>query len=98
MQQAAAEAEAQQQAAAAAAQQQAAAAAVADAEAKQKALTDAASDATPDIHPHIQDLMDRRGMTYEQAMAQNTSAINQGGDLDNNGYVTNAEWRQFKNQ
>ena len=45
----------------------------------------------------VQELMDQRGMSMEDATAQNTSAINQGADFDQSGAVSNQEWNQFQN-
>lgn len=45
----------------------------------------------------IQELMGR-GKTREQAIRQNTSAINQGADYDLSGFVTDDEWRKFSGQ
>ena len=45
----------------------------------------------------IANLMERQGKTYEEAVAHNASAVTQGGDLNSDGFVTNEEWRQFKN-
>tara|TARA_B100000424_G_C22911916_1_gene485163 strand:+ start:216 stop:1106 length:891 start_codon:yes stop_codon:yes gene_type:complete len=45
----------------------------------------------------IQELMSR-GKTREQAIAQNSSAINQGADYDLSGFVTDDEWRRFSGQ
>lgn len=45
----------------------------------------------------IQELIGR-GKTREQAIAQNSSAINQGADYDLSGFVTDDEWRRFSGQ
>lgn len=45
----------------------------------------------------IQELIGR-GKTREQAIAQNSSAINQGADFDLSGFVTDDEWRRFSGQ
>ena len=44
-----------------------------------------------------QELVDQRGMSMEDATAQNTSAVNQGADFNADGSVSNAEWSQFQN-
>lgn len=46
----------------------------------------------------IQELMTNRGMSRDQAVANQASAMRQGGDLDNNGATTNQEWAQYQQQ
>jgi hypothetical protein len=41
----------------------------------------------------IKELMDNRGMTRDQAVANQASANGMGGDIDENGAVTNKEWQ-----
>ena len=52
--------------------------------------------ATNTYEEQISNLMENQGKTREEAVAQNTSAITQGGDLNADGFVTNEEWREFK--
>lgn len=40
----------------------------------------------------IRELMANRGMTREQAVANQAGAMSQGGDINNNGAITNNEW------
>ena len=49
------------------------------------------------VESRIQTLMQRRGMTREEATANQESAVSQGGDFNNDGAVSNKEWSQFKN-
>jgi hypothetical protein len=49
------------------------------------------------VESRIQTLMQRRGMTREEATANQESAVSQGGDFNNDGAVSNEEWSQFKN-
>ncbi len=63
-------------------------------------ILDQAAGNTPQISPYeqrIQALMGR-GKTRDQAIRQNSSAINQGADYDLSGFVTDDEWRRFKGQ
>lgn len=63
-------------------------------------ILDQAAGNTPQISPYearIQELMGR-GKTREQAIRQNSSAINQGADYDLSGFVTDDEWLRFKGQ
>lgn len=46
---------------------------------------------TPPMNAQIEALMER-GMTYEQAVANQNAAISAGADANNDGMVTNAEW------
>ena len=46
---------------------------------------------TPPMNAQIEALMDR-GMTYEQAVANQNAAISAGADANNDGMVTNSEW------
>jgi len=51
----------------------------------------------PDAYEaRIQELMTTRGMSREQAVANQSSAMNQGTDFNNDGAVTNNEWAQFQ--
>jgi hypothetical protein len=51
----------------------------------------------PDAYEaRIQELMSTRGMSREQAVANQSSAMNQGTDFNNDGAVTNNEWAQFQ--
>ena len=47
-------------------------------------------------HPEIQRRMDERGWSVEQAERHNASAVKQGADLDGDGYVTKAEWKEHR--
>lgn len=63
-------------------------------------ILDQAAGNTPQMSPYeqrIQALMGR-GKTREQAIRQNSSAINQGADYDLSGFVTDDEWLRFKGQ
>lgn len=63
-------------------------------------ILDQAAGNTPQISPYeqrIQALMGR-GMTQEQAMQNQSSAISQGADYDLSGFVTDDEWRRFSGQ
>ena len=53
-------------------------------------------DRTP-YKQRIRELM-TRGKTEQEAIAQNSSAINQGADFDLSGFVTDDEWLRFKGQ
>ena len=53
----------------------------------------------PQIDPYearIQELMTTRGMTREQAVANQAAASSQSTDYNNDGAVTDNEWRQFQ--
>ena len=52
--------------------------------------------ATPAMNSRIEELM-ARGMSYEQAVANQNAAISQGADLNEDGMVTNAEWAAHTN-
>tara|TARA_B100000902_G_scaffold398611_1_gene466034 strand:+ start:3488 stop:4360 length:873 start_codon:yes stop_codon:yes gene_type:complete len=63
-------------------------------------ILDQAAGNTPQMSPYeqrIEELMGR-GKTREQAIRQNSSAINQGADYDLSGFVTDDEWLRFKGQ
>ena len=63
-------------------------------------ILDQAAGNTPQISPYeqrIQTLMGR-GMTREQAMKNQSSAISQGADYDLSGFVTDDEWLRFTGQ
>ena len=45
----------------------------------------------------IQQLMDNRGWSREEAVANQTGALEKGTDYNNDGAVTNDEWRKYKN-
>lgn len=54
--------------------------------------------AQPQLSPYdarIQELMKNRGWSRAQAVENQSSAMQQGGDLNRDGAVTNDEWRQF---
>jgi hypothetical protein len=49
----------------------------------------------PQLDPYearIQELMTNRGMTRDEAVANQASAMSAGGDINNNGAITNNEW------
>ena len=51
----------------------------------------------PDAYEaRIQELMTNRGMSREQAVANQGAAMKQGTDFNNDGAVTNNEWAQFQ--
>jgi len=53
----------------------------------------------PQVDPYearIQELMQKRGWTRDQAMANQQSALGQQTDYNNDGAVTNDEWAKFK--
>ena len=63
-------------------------------------ILDQAAGNSPQVSPYeqrIQTLMGR-GMTREQAMRNQSSAISQGADFDLSGFVTDDEWRRFSGQ
>ena len=63
-------------------------------------ILDQAAGNSPQVSPYeqrIQTLMGR-GMTREQAMRNQSSAIRQGADYDLSGFVTDDEWRKFSGQ
>lgn len=49
----------------------------------------------PELSPYearVQELMTNRGMSREQAVANQAGAMKAGGDINNNGAITNDEW------
>lgn len=55
----------------------------------------------PQVDPYearLQELMTNRGWSRDQAVANQASASKQGGDLNNDGAVTNDEWAQLMKQ
>lgn len=46
----------------------------------------------------LQELINNRGWTRDKAIANQASAMKQGGDFNNDGAVTNDEWAQWRTQ
>lgn len=57
--------------------------------------TDGTGTPTPPMNARVQALMDK-GMSYEQAVANQNAAIRAGADADGDGMVTDAEWSAHK--